>query len=63
MTAYRQDAEKLVAFLKEHGASKGAVVARETGVARATRMMADNHYGWFVRVRVGVYGLTGDDTR
>ncbi len=62
VTAYRQDAEKLLAYLQAHGASKGAVVARETGVARATRMMADNHYGWFCRVRTGVYGLTQDET-
>ena len=41
------------------GPTKGAVVAKETGVARATRLMADNHYGWFERVETGVYGLTG----
>ena len=58
ITAYRQDAEMLAAFLAREGASKGAAVARATGVARATRMMADNHYGWFVRVGSGVYDLT-----
>jgi hypothetical protein len=45
-------------FLYEAGACKGAEVARETGVARATRMMADDHYGWFERIETGVYGLT-----
>lgn len=58
VTAYRQDAEKLAAYLGEHGASKGAAVAKATGVARATEMMRTNHYGWFERVAVGVYGLT-----
>ena len=58
VTAYRQDAEKVAAFLAGAGASKGAVVARATGVARATRMMADNHYGWFARVGTGIYDLT-----
>jgi hypothetical protein len=59
MTAYRQDAERIAAHLAEHGASRGAEVAQATGVARATRMMRANHYGWFERVTTGVYALTG----
>ena len=58
MTAYRQDATKLAMYLFEVGASKGADVARETGVGPATRMMRDNHYGWFEKVEKGIYGLT-----
>ena len=58
VTAYRQDALKLAVYLFEVGASKGADVKRETGVARATTMMRDNHYGWFEKVEKGVYGLT-----
>jgi len=58
VTAYRQDAERCRSFLLENGASKGSVVAKGVGVDRATRMMADNHYGWFKRVSVGIYDLT-----
>lgn len=58
VTAYRQDTLKLAVYLFEVGASRGADVARETGVARATTMMRDNHYGWFEKVEKGVYGLT-----
>ena len=58
VTAYRQDALRIALYLYEIGASKGADVARATGVSRATRMMADDHYGWFDRVEKGVYGLT-----
>jgi hypothetical protein len=58
ITAYRQDAVKLAVYLYEAGASKGADVARETGVARATTMMRDDHYGWFEKVDKGIYGLT-----
>ncbi|MCP5038479.1 MAG: hypothetical protein GY945_12875 [Rhodobacteraceae bacterium] len=58
VTAYRQDAEKLAAYLGQHGQTKGAVVAKATGVARATGMMRDNHYGWFERAGRGVYGLS-----
>ena len=58
VTAYRQDALKCALFLFEVGASKGADVARETGVSAATRMMRDDHYGWFEKVETGIYGLT-----
>lgn len=57
VTAYRQDALKIAVYLFEAGASKGADVARETGVAKATTLMRDNHYGWFEKVEKGVYGL------
>lgn len=58
VTSYRQDAEKCRTYLLQHGASKGQMVAKEAGVGRATRLMADNHYGWFVRVQTGIYDLT-----
>ncbi|WP_223420905.1 DUF2161 domain-containing phosphodiesterase [Tateyamaria pelophila] len=58
ITAYRQDALRLAMYLFEIGASKGADVARETGVPRATTMMRDDHYGWFEKVEKGVYGLS-----
>ncbi|MCK4713581.1 MAG: hypothetical protein KAT26_11960, partial [Marinosulfonomonas sp.] len=43
---------------EDQGASKGAAVARGAGVPKATRIMADDHYGWFERVSTGVYMLT-----
>ncbi|AEI94683.1 MULTISPECIES: DUF2161 domain-containing phosphodiesterase [Roseobacter] len=58
ITAYRQDATKIALYLFEAGASKGAEVARETGVVNATRIMRDDHYHWFEKVATGVYGLT-----
>lgn len=58
VTAYRQDALKVAMYLFEAGASKGADVARETGVEQATRMMRDDHYGWFEKIDTGVYGLS-----
>jgi len=58
VTAYRQDAARLAEHLARHGASKGSDVAGATGVTLATRMMADNHYGWFRRCTRGVYDLT-----
>jgi len=58
VTAYRQDALACAVYLAEYGASRGAAVKRDTGVAAATRIMADNHYGWFRRLERGVYGLS-----
>ena len=58
VTAYRQDALRCAQYLNTNGPSRGADVVKATGVARATRMMADDHYGWFERVERGVYALT-----
>ncbi|MGC3938209.1 DUF2161 domain-containing phosphodiesterase [Roseobacter sp. EG26] len=63
VTAYRQDALKLALYLYEVGACKGADAARATGVTNATRMMRDDHYGWFERVEKGVYGLKPDGAK
>lgn len=58
VTSYRQDALRCATYLEDEGASKGAAVARGAGVPKATRIMADDHYGWFERVSLGVYMLT-----
>lgn len=58
VTSYRQDALKCLDALHLSGPIKAAVVARQTGVITARLIMADNHYSWFERVSVGVYGLT-----
>jgi hypothetical protein len=61
MTAYRQDALKCLQVLAGNGPTKAAIVARASGVDKARRLMADDHYGWFERLAdrgAGVYGLT-----
>jgi hypothetical protein len=63
VTAYRQDALRIAAFLSDSGPSRGAVVARATSVSTATRIMADDHYGWFERVERGIYQLTPQGIR
>ncbi|MBV7377987.1 DUF2161 domain-containing phosphodiesterase [Maritimibacter dapengensis] len=57
-TAYKQDCARIHAHLMAHGPSKGVDIARATGVTRATRIMYDNHLGWFVRVETGLYDLS-----
>ncbi|MGI9479075.1 MAG: DUF2161 domain-containing phosphodiesterase [Hyphomicrobiaceae bacterium] len=58
MTAYRQDALRCVGLLHARGPTKAAEVAKITGVEKARRLMADDHYGWFERVVTGIYQLT-----
>ncbi len=58
ITAYRQDALCCLRYLHEKGPTKAAVVAGATGVERARRIMADDHYGWFERVSTGIYQVT-----
>ncbi len=63
MTAYRQDALRCAATLHANGATKAAHVAATCGVARARRIMSDNHYGWFDRVATGIYELSPNGRR
>jgi hypothetical protein len=63
VTGYRQDAIRCASYLAEYGPSRGAAVARDTGVGVATRIMADNHYGWFRRRGRGIYDLSEDGQR
>ncbi len=58
VTGYRQDALRCARFLAVHGPSQGAKVKAWAEVPTATRIMADNHYGWFSRVSRGIYDLT-----
>ena len=57
MTAYRQDALRLVWHLRE-GPGKPADLARAAGVARAAAILRADHYGWFERLARGLYALT-----
>lgn len=58
ITAYRQDALRCLVHLDSNGPTKAALVASETQVETARRIMADDHYGWFERVKTGIYGIT-----
>ena len=58
VTGYRQDALKCARFLAVHGPSAGAKVKDWAEVPEATRIMRDNHYGWFDRIDRGLYALS-----
>lgn len=58
VTAYREEALRIAAFLRQHGPSKTRAIRAETGIARATQMLRSDVYGWFERVATGIYQLT-----
>jgi hypothetical protein len=60
VTAYRQNALRLVRVLAETGPRPLAELREASGVATAARILQRNVYGWFIRVERGVYGLSAD---
>ncbi len=58
MTAYKQDALRLLAHIKSQGPSKVSDLRKATNVDRAAAILRDDYYGWFVRESRGVYGPT-----
>ncbi len=58
VTAYRQDALRLVRVLAETGPTPLAELRATSGVVSTARILQRNVYGWFIRVRRGVYDLS-----
>jgi len=58
LTAYRQDALLCARELAEADVLRPRDVRDRAGVPRAGRILLDNHYGWFERVRTGHYALS-----
>lgn len=58
MTAYKQDALRLLAHINLQGPSKVADIRKATNVERAATILRNDYYGWFIRQSRGVYGTT-----
>ncbi|MCA0401749.1 MAG: DUF2161 family putative PD-(D/E)XK-type phosphodiesterase [Proteobacteria bacterium] len=58
VTAYRQDALRLVSILKALGTTKVADLRAASGVARAAALLQNDVYGWFQRESRGIYALS-----
>jgi len=57
ITVYRELALKIAYFLKDEQKPLKDIV-HFTGEMKTTRILIDNHYGWFTRVKRGVYTLS-----
>jgi len=57
ITAHREKALNLVAFLKLHGPSSVATLKDYTGDKQIGSLLSVNHYGWFERVARGTYSI------
>jgi hypothetical protein len=60
ITAYKQQSLLLAHLLREAGESSPAALKRVSGIDRAGAILSANMYGWFERVRRGVYRLSPD---
>jgi hypothetical protein len=58
MTAYRQKALAIAAYLQKHGDTKAAVIAQSLAEPKTRAILYDNVYGWFDRLGKGVYTLS-----
>lgn len=58
LTAYRQRALEVARYLRDHGPTKSAHLARQLSEPKAHAIVYDNVYGWFERESRGVYRLS-----
>jgi hypothetical protein len=58
VTAYREDALRIAAYLRDQGQSPVRSIRAATGVQAAGPILQRNYYGWFQRAARGVYQLT-----
>ena len=63
MTAYRQDALRLLHALFQNPRPAPKALRETTGIELAAAILQDNHYGWFERVSRGIYDLSPKGTR
>lgn len=63
VTVYRQHALLIARFLSEHQPVTVAQVRAATGIQRSGKILQQNHYRWFERVRHGTYSLTAAGTQ
>ena len=57
LTAYRQKALAIAEYLRQHGASKAAVIAKSLTEPKTRIILYNNGYGWLGRVGQGVDAL------
>lgn len=58
ITAYRQDALRCLAFVRENDTAAVKDIRAGTQVTRAASILQKNYYGWFARVDRGTYAIT-----
>lgn len=58
VTAYREEALRIAAYLRQYGSSKLKAIRTETGLTRTAQVLQRDVYGWFERVKKGVYSIT-----
>ncbi len=57
-TRYREEAIAVACILNAAGPQAPVAVKQRGGPAKAGAILYSNHYGWFERLGIGLYGLT-----
>jgi hypothetical protein len=57
ITAYREKALKIAFILSKTGESSPAALKKRFGL-EASKILRDNYYGWFVKIKRGVYNIS-----
>jgi len=58
VTAYRQEALRMASVLAIKGPQSPAALKVDAEAPKAGAILRDDHYGWFERVKRGIYALT-----
>ena len=58
MTAYRQKAIRVAAYLKERGPTKASIITHSLEESEVLPLLYRNVYGWFDRLGEGIYQLS-----
>jgi hypothetical protein len=58
VTVYRQDALRIARYIQQQGSASPSELRTRLGIAKAGSILQKNYYGWFVRVKHGVYALS-----
>jgi hypothetical protein len=62
VTAYREQAVHIACCLMKHGCMSPSQLMKAGTCAKTPNILRDNHYGWFTRVKRGLYALNDNDS-
>ena len=58
MTAYRQDAICIAKAIISGEEGKPSVLVNSLGILNSGSILNKNYYGWFYKIKYGLYGVT-----
>lgn len=62
VTAYREDALRIARYIQNQGTASPQELRTRLGIMKVDSILQKNYYGWFERVKRGVYALSSVGT-